>query len=119
NQHYVLEDGMEREFEHGKGLGYINPEFGNNFPSPFFYFVDDEAEQIVFIGATGVSEGGDEGWVQPDNMAIFSFGRDDDKHALGNTDAVAVFGFLEKEMGHEQIKNFINARLDDPFNPVE
>ncbi|MDF9798851.1 hypothetical protein OKW21_004114 [Catalinimonas alkaloidigena] len=118
-QHYVLEDGMERKFEHGKGLGYLNPKFGNNFPSPFFYFVDDDAEQIVYIGATGVSEGGDEGWVQPDNMAIFSFGRDDDKHALSNTNAVAVFGFLDKKMGHEEISNFIKARLDDPFKPVE
>ena len=119
NQYYVLGDGVEREFEHGKGLGYLNPEFGNNFPSFFFYFVDEDAEQILYVGANGVTEGGDEGWVQPDNMAIFSFGRDDDKHALCNTDAVAVFGFLEKEMGHEQISEFISARLDDPFKPIE
>lgn len=119
HQHYVLEDGMEREFEHGKGLGYLNPEFGNNFPSPFFYFVDEDADQILYVGATGVSEGGDEGWVQPDNMAIFSFGRDDDKHALSNTDAVAVFGFLDKEMGHEKIRDFIKDRLSVPFKPVE
>jgi hypothetical protein len=119
NQYYVLEDGEKRGFEHGKGLGYLNPEFGNNFPSPFFYFVDEDAEQIVYVGATGVSEGGDEGWAQPDNMAIFSFGRDDDKHALSDTNAVAVFGFLDKAMGHEQISNFIKARLDDPFKPVE
>lgn len=119
NQYYVLEDGLKREFEHGKGLGYLNPEFGNNFPSPFFYFVDNDADQILYVGAKGESDGGDEGWVQPNNMAIFSFGRDDDKHALRNIDAVAVFGFLDKEMGHEEISNFINARLKDPFKPVE
>ena len=119
NQYYVLEDGIEREFEHGKGLGYLNPEFGNNFPSSFFYFVDKDADQILYVGAKGVSEGGDEGWVQPNNMAIFSFGRDDDKHALRNTDAVAVFGFLDKRMGHEEIRNFINGRLENPFKPVK
>nr|MBI1231776.1 hypothetical protein [Cytophagales bacterium] len=119
NQHYVLEDGIEREFEHGKGLGYLNPEFGNNFPSPFFYFVDKNADQILYVGATGVSEGGDEGWVQPNNMAIFSFGRDDDKHALRNTEAVAVFGFLPKKMGHKEISKFINGRLADPFKPAK
>jgi hypothetical protein len=118
-QYYVLEDGVQREFEHGKGLGYLNPEFGINFPSSFFYFVDEDADQILYVGATGVNEGGDEGWVQPDNMAIFSFGRDDDKHALRNTDAVAVFGFLEKDLEHAQISSFINARLDDPFIPIE
>jgi len=119
HQHYVLEDGEEHNFEHGKGLGYLNPKFGNNFPSSFFYFVDEDADQILYVGATGVSEGGDEGWVQPDNMAIFSFGRDDDKHALSNTDAVAVFGFLDKEMGHEKISSFIKDRLANPFKPVE
>lgn len=119
NQYYVLEDGVEREFEYDQGLGYLNPEFGNNFPSPFFYLVDEDAEQIVYIGATGISGGGDEGWVQPDNMAIFSFGRDDDVHALSNTDAVTVFGFLDKDMGHEEISNFINARLENPFQPAE
>jgi hypothetical protein len=119
NQYYALQDGVEREFEHGKGLGYLNPEFGNNFPSPFFYFVDNDADQILYVGATGVSEGGDEGWAQPNNMVIFSFGRDDDKHALRNTAAVAVFGFLDKEMGHEEISKFITARLENPFKPVE
>jgi hypothetical protein len=52
-------------------------------------------------------------------MAIFSFGRDDDKHALRNTDAVAVFGFLDKSMGHTQISNFIRARLEAPFKPID
>ncbi|NHE56178.1 hypothetical protein [Cyclobacterium plantarum] len=118
-QYYVLEDGVHRKFEHGKGLGYLNPDFGNNFPSPFFYFVDEDADHILYVGAKGVSEGGDEGWVQPDNMAIFSFGRDDDKHALSNTEAVAVFGFLDKEMGHEKISSFIKDRLADPFKPIE
>lgn len=118
-QHYLLEDGVKRPFEHGKGLGYLNPEFGNNFPSPFFYFLDEDADQILYVGASGVGGGGDEGWAQPDNMAIFSFGRDDDKHALRNTDAVAVFGFLDKSMGHTQISNFIRARLEAPFKPID
>lgn len=56
-QYYVLEDGIHREFEHDKGLGYLNPEFGNNFPSSFFYFVDPDADQILYVGATGVEEG--------------------------------------------------------------
>ncbi|MDR8389688.1 hypothetical protein NC796_00975 [Aliifodinibius sp. S!AR15-10] len=118
-QHYVLEDGVNYGLENARGLGYLNPEFGNDFPSPFFYFTDEEASQILYVGAKGHTEGGDEGWAQPDNMVIFSYGRDEDEHALTGTDGVAVFGFLDKEMGHEQISDFINARLENPFKSVE
>ncbi len=114
-QYYVLEDGEQRRFEAG-GLGYLDPEFGRNFPSPFFYFVDEDAEQVLYVGATGQSSGGDEGWVQPTNMVIFSFGREDDKHALTGSGALSVFGFLDKNMGHEQIKASIIAHLENPFD---
>lgn len=51
-------------------------------------------------------------------MVIFSFGREDDDHALTGSDAVSVFGFLDKEMGHEQIRASIRARLENPFEPA-
>ncbi len=114
-QYYLLEDGERREFAVNTGLGYLEPEFGRNFPSPFFYFLDEDAEQIVYIGAKGQSDGGDEGWSQPGNMVIFSFGREDDEHALTGTDAVAVFGFLDKDMGHKNISEFIKNKLNNPF----
>jgi hypothetical protein len=117
-QFYVLEDGIERNFVHGQGLGYLDPEFDRNFPSPFFYFLDENAEQIAYIGARGQSDGGDEGWAQPDNMVIFSFGREDDKHALTGTNAISVFGFQDKKIGHDEIRAFINGRLNDPFKPI-
>lgn len=115
NQYYVLEDGERREFAHDVGLGYLNPEFGRNFPSSFFYFVDEDAENILYVGTAGQSEGGDEGWAQPFNMVIFSFGREDDVHALTGTEAYGVFGFLEKGIGHEDISAFIKEKLDGPF----
>lgn len=64
-----------------------------------------------------ISEGGDEGWDQPDNMVVFSFGRENDERALRGTDAVAVFGFLDKEAGHKTIDQSIKARLKNPFKP--
>ncbi len=114
-QYYVLEDGKKRRLPYNTGLGYLEPEFGRNFPSSFFYFLDDNAEQIVYIAVKDQSEGGDEGWCQPNNMVIFSFGREDDKRALSGTDAICVFGFLNKNIGHEEIKSFIMDRLDNPF----
>jgi hypothetical protein len=114
-QYYVLQDGEHREFAYGQGLGYLDPEFGRNFPSPFFYFLDEEARYIAYVGVKGQSEGGDEGWSQPNNMVIFSFGREDDDHALTGTDAISVFGFLDKEIGHSGISTFINDRLNNPF----
>lgn len=114
-QYYVIEDGVRREFAHGQGLGYLEPDFGRNFPSSFFYFLDEDANQILYVGATGQSEGGDEGWAQPDNMVIFSFGREDDVRALFGTDAISVFGFLDKDRGHDEISAFINDRLNNPF----
>lgn len=115
NQYYVLQDGVQREFAFNTGLGYLEPEFGRNFPSPFFYFLDEDAKQVVYIGAKGQSDGGDEGWTQPGNMIIFSFGREDDVHALTGTNAVSVFGFLNKEIGHENISAYIKEKLNDPF----
>jgi len=114
-QHYVLEDGQKREFAHGMGLGYLDPEFNRNFHSPFFYFLDDSASHVVYIGVKNQSEGGDEGWAQPDNMIIFSFGREDDDHALTGIDAIAVFGFLDKSIGHEEMKSLIYSHLNEPF----
>jgi hypothetical protein len=119
-QRYVLEDGIPRPLPYGdqlrSRLGHLD--FERNFPSPFFYFTDPEAEQVLYVGATGQSEGGDEGWAQPRNMVIFSFGRENDIRVLRGTEAVSVFGFLDKAMGHEAIDSFINARLADPFAPA-
>ncbi len=117
-QYYVLEDGVQRGIKFNTGLGYIEPEFGRNFPSPFFYFTDEETDPIVYIGVKNQSEGGDEGWCQPGNMAIFSFGRENDLRALSGTDAVCVFGFLDKNIGHQGISEYINNRLDIPFNMI-
>jgi|GEM_PF-3429537 len=114
-QHYVLKDGKKRDIKFNTGLGYIEPEFGRNFPSPYFYFTDEEAENIIYMGLKGQSEGGDEGWCQPGNMVIFSFGREDDKRALHGTEAVSVFGFLSKDLGHKKIDTFIKSRLEKPF----
>jgi type 1 glutamine amidotransferase len=116
-QRYVLEDGVPRTIAYGdllrSRLGHLD--FERNFPSPFFYFTDPVAEQVLYIGAAGQSDGGDEGWAQPANMVIFSFGRENDIRALSGTEAVSVFGFLDKDLGHESISSFINARLDNPF----
>jgi hypothetical protein len=118
-QYYVIDDGKKRKIAFNTGLGYLDPEFGRNFPSPYFYFMDEDADQIVYIGVKDQSEGGDEGWCQPGNMVIFSYGRENDERALYGTDAVSVFGFLDKDMGHSEINAFIKARLENPFKPAE
>ena len=114
-QHYVLQDGIERDFPLHTPYCYLEPEFGRHFPSPYFYFVDHDAQPIVYVGVRDKSDGGDEGWIQPGNMVIFSFGREAGDVALTGTDAISVFGFLDKDMGHEAIDVFIKARLEDPF----
>ena len=73
---------------------------------------------VVYIGVKNQSEGGDEGWCQPGNMVIFSYGRENDERALYGTDAVSVFGFLDKDMGHNAISEFVRARLDNPLVPA-
>ncbi len=117
--YYVLKDGKHRECKSG-GLGYLEPEFGNKFPSPFFYLADSDPKdtQVLYVGVknTGPESAGDEGWRQGSNMVIFSYGRDEDKRAFTGTDAVCVFGFHEKAAGHESISSFIEARLADPFS---
>ena len=117
---YVLRDGVHRELVTG-GLGYLEPSFGNDFPSPFFYLVDsDPADpQVLYIGVkdAGPDTAGDEGWRQGTNMVIFSYGRDEDHRAYTGTDAVCVFGFHPKG-DHADITAFIEARLADPFSPV-
>jgi hypothetical protein len=125
-QRYVLENGVERPFAYnsqtGCGascLGHLDANFTRNFPSPFFYLVDPEASQVLYIGATGQSAGGDEGWAQASNMVIFSFGREKDKHALSGTSAVSVFGFLGRARGHDSISAFIKARLAAPFSRAD
>ncbi|MFG0289472.1 MAG: nucleoside hydrolase-like domain-containing protein [Rhodopirellula sp. JB044] len=114
---YVLKDGKHRECREG-GLGYLNPEFGNKFPSPFFYLEDSDPKdtQIWYAGVknAGPESAGDEGWRQGSNMVIFSFGRDEDKRAYTGTDAVCVFGFFDKAE-HSEISGFIESRLDAPF----
>ncbi len=115
--YYVLKDGKHREIKAG-GLGYLDPEFGNKFPSPFFYLVDSAAKnpQVLYVGVknTGPQSAGDEGWRQGQNMVIFSYGRDNDKRAFTGTDAVCVFGFHMKG-DHQKISKFIDARLKKPF----
>lgn len=119
--YYVLKDGQKRELKAG-GLGYLDPAFGNKFPSSFFYLVDSDPKdtQAWYVGVkdTGPNTAGDEGWRQGSNMVIFSFGRDNDKRAYTNTAAVSVFGFHAKNAGHESISAFIEARLQDPFSPA-
>ncbi|MBC7783973.1 MAG: hypothetical protein H7144_09040 [Burkholderiales bacterium] len=120
--YYVLKDGKPRQCKAGE-LGFLEPEFGNKFPSPFFYFVDSDPKdtQVLYIGVknVGPETAGDEGWRQGQNMVIFSYGRDQDKRAYTGTDAVCVFGFHPKEPGHEPISAFIEARLADPFSAAK
>ncbi len=117
---YVLKDGKHRELVSG-GLGYLEPEFGNDFPSPFFYLEDSDPNdsQVFYVGVKGAGpeSAGDEGWRQGTNMVIFSYGRDEDKRAYTGTDAVCVFGFHDKT-AHKEISRFIEQRLLDPFSPV-
>jgi hypothetical protein len=118
--YYVLKDGVRRECITG-GLGYLEPEFGNKFPSPFFYLADSDPKdtQVFYVGVknTGPETAGDEGWRQGENMVIFSYGRDEDKRAYTGTDAICVFGFYEKT-SHKKISKFIESRLDNPFEPL-
>ncbi|WP_083139941.1 nucleoside hydrolase-like domain-containing protein [Polaribacter reichenbachii] len=117
---YVLEDGIKREVKQG-GLGYLEPEFGNKFPSSFFYLEDSDPKdkQIFYAGVkkTSPESAGDEGWRQGINMVIFSFGRDEDKRAYTGTDAICVFGFHNK--GHKSISKFIKKRLNEPFKSAK
>lgn len=119
--YYVLKDGKHRECKSG-GLGYLEPEFGNDFPSPFFYLADSDPNdtQVWYAGVknAGPESAGDEGWRQGQNMVIFSFGRDQDKRAYTGTDAVCVFGFHAKG-DHGAISNFIESRLAAPFAEAE
>lgn len=118
--YYVLKDGKARELKAG-GLGFLEPEFNNKFPSPFFYLVDSDPKdtQVWYVGVKGQAPdtAGDEGWRQGNNMVIFSYGRDQDKRAYTGTAAVSVFGFYPKAAGHDGISAFIEARLQDPFTP--
>ncbi|MFY0688557.1 MAG: DUF1593 domain-containing protein [Cyclobacteriaceae bacterium] len=115
--YYVLKDGKPRAVEAG-GLGYLAPEFGNKFPSPFFYLADSDSKdkQIFYVGVKNVGPGtaGDEGWRQGENMVIFSYGRDEDKRAYTGTEAICVFGFYPKT-SHKKISKFIENRLKEPF----
>jgi len=116
--YYVLKDGIHRECIEG-GLGYLAPEFGNKFPSPFFYLADSDPKdtQVFYVGVknTEPETAGDEGWRQGENMVIFSYGRDDDKRAYTGTDAVCVFGFYKKA-SHEEISSYIKGKLQSPFS---
>ena len=119
--YYVLKDGIHRECKTG-GLGYLESEFGNKFPSPFFYLADSDPKdtQAFYVGVkdVGPETAGDEGWRQGDNMVIFSYGRDEDKRAYTGTDAVCVFGFYDKS-SHEKISAFIESCLKKPFKPMK
>ncbi|MBU0537104.1 MAG: hypothetical protein KKG73_01535, partial [Gammaproteobacteria bacterium] len=113
--------GKRREVKTG-GLGYLEPEFGNKFPSPFFYLVDSDPKdtQVFYAGVknAGPDSAGDEGWRQGTNMVIFSFGRDQDKRAYTGTDAVCVFGFQNKS-DHKSLSRLIEARLKSPFKATK
>ncbi|PZX50992.1 DUF1593 domain-containing protein [Algoriphagus chordae] len=115
--YYVLKDGIHREIKSG-GLGYLEPEFGNKFPSPFFYLADSDPKdkQVFYAGVRDVGPitAGDEGWRQGENMVIFSFGRDEDKRAYTGTEAICVFGFAEKTE-HKEISSFIESKIKSPF----
>ncbi len=119
--YYVLKDGKRREVKTG-GLGYLEPEFGNKFPSPYFYLVDSDPKdtQVFYAGVknAGPDLAGDEGWRQGTNMVIFSFGRDQDKRAYTGTDAVCVFGFQNKS-DHKSLSRLIEARLKSPFKATK
>ncbi|SDM70942.1 hypothetical protein [Kriegella aquimaris] len=119
--YYVLKDGVHRELKTG-GLGYLEPELGNKFPSPFFYLADSDPKdkQVFYAGVknVGPETAGDEGWRQGLNMVIFSFGRDEDKRAYTGTDAVCVFGFYKKG-SHKQTSKFIESRLKNPFKAIK
>ena len=110
-----------REVKTG-GLGYLEPEFGNKFPSPYFYLVDSDPKdtQVFYAGVknAGPDLAGDEGWRQGTNMVIFSFGRDQDKRAYTGTDAVCVFGFQNKS-DHKSLSRLIEARLKSPFKATK
>jgi hypothetical protein len=120
--YYVLEDGVQRD-TFGGGLGYIDPAFGNKFPSSFLYFGDPEPgdTQVWYFGVkdTGPESAGDEGWKQGDNMVIFSFGRDDDQRAYTETAATCVFGFYSRDAEHAEIASFITSRIADPFTAAD
>lgn len=116
--YYVIKDGKPRAVAGVACCGYLEKEFGNKFPSPFFYLVDSDPKdsQVWYAGVkeVGPATAGDEGWRQGTNMVIFSFGRDQDKRAYSGTNAVCVFGF-HKKAAHDSISAFIEARLADPF----
>ncbi|TWT35254.1 hypothetical protein KOR34_01420 [Posidoniimonas corsicana] len=118
---YVLKDGKHRECKSG-GLGFLEPAFGNKFPSPFFYLEDSDPNdpQVWYAGVinTGPESAGDEGWRQGNNMVIFSFGRDQDKRSYTGLDAACVFGF-HKKAPHSRIANFIESRLRAPFEQAK
>ncbi len=115
--YYVLKDGIHRECIEG-GLGYLEPEFGNKFPSPFFYLADSDPKdtQVFYAGVKGIEPetAGDEGWRQGENMVIFSYGRDEDKRAYTGTEAICIFGFYEKD-SHKKISKFITSQLKEAF----
>lgn len=115
--YYVIKSGAKNT-KWGSGLGYLDPAFGNKFPSPYFYLVDSDPKdnQVWYAGVKDVAPptAGDEGWIQGTNMVIFSFGRDQDKRAYTGTAAVCVFGFHTKAP-HATIDTFIEARLANPF----
>ncbi|MDO1512432.1 hypothetical protein Q2T41_07180 [Maribacter confluentis] len=50
-------------------------------------------------------------------MAIFSYGRDEDKRAYTGNETICVFGFYPNGP-HDQISTFIKSKLKQPFTPV-
>lgn len=115
---YVIKSGAKNT-KWGSGLGYLDPAFGNNFPSPYYYLVDADPKdaQVWYSGTKNwaPASAGDEGWIQGTNMVIFSHGRDQDKRAYTGTTAINVFGFARKA-AHDSIDGFISARLAAPFS---
>ncbi|MDT0687401.1 hypothetical protein [Autumnicola psychrophila] len=94
--------------------------------SPFIYFLDTDPKdtQVFYMGVDNQTEGvGGESYVQADNMVVVSYGRvgtwPNDNRSLTGTEAISVFGFHSKDAGHDDISNFIEARLADPFTAAD
>jgi hypothetical protein len=128
----VLKDGKERDISPEMGLLSGTGITGKQIPSPFLYMVDraEKKTQVLYLGAKNLpATHEDEGWLatascagRPKNVIqVFSFGRKPGSYSgytLSGTDPIFIFGFQPKAAGHDAISAAIEARLADPFNPV-
>jgi hypothetical protein len=123
NDCYYVKDGKKRELTGSSGLP---AEFtGKQWPSPFFYMVDNNEKktQVFYMGAKNLPKDHiDECWQAgcptiAKDIAIFSFGRNPagTVYTLSGLEPVFIFGFLPKADGHEKISASIESALADPF----